>query len=318
MAHPRTKLTVFGRQLLIARVEVLGWPVAHAAAMQGLSRATAYKWLRRYRAEGDPGLLDRSSRPRRSPRALSVDQAQAIVAARVERRWGPHRLAPLTGHPRSTVYAALRRAGLSRLHDADRPTGIPVRYQACHPGALLHQDHKKLGRVPDGGGWRVHGRENAPRLDRGRVGYDHFEVVVDDRSRVAFVVPVPDERPASAVRALELAAIEFARLGVRVERVLTDNGGPYRSHAYAATLAELGARHKRTRPYRPQTNGKAERFIKTMLGEWAYARPYRSNDERLAALADWVDSYNHERTHTALAGQVPMDVLVSNVHGNHT
>jgi transposase InsO family protein len=318
VAHPRTKLTVFGRQLLIARVEVFGWPVAHAATMQGISRATAYKWLRRYRAEGDPGLVDRSSRPRRSPRALSTDQAQAIIAARIERRWGPHRLAPLTGHPRSTVYAALRRAGLSRLRDADRPTGIPIRYQAFHPGALLHQDHKKLGRVPDGGGWRVLGRENSPRLDRGRVGYDHFEVVVDDRSRVAFVVPVPDERPASAVRALQLAATEFARLGVRIERVLTDNGGPYRSHAYAATLAELGARHKRTRPYRPQTNGKAERFIKTMLGEWAYARPYRSNEERLSALADWVDSYNHERTHTALAGQVPMHVLVSNVHGNHT
>ena len=254
MGHPRTKLTVFGRQLLIARVEVLGWPVAHAAAMQGVSRATAYKWLRRYRAEGDTGLLDRSSRPRRSPRALSADQAQAIVVARVERRWGPHRLAPLTGHPRSTVYAALRRAGLSRLHDTDRPTGIPVRYQACHPGALLHQDHKKLGRVPDGGGHRIHGRTTAMRSRA--LGYDHFEVVVDDRSRVAFVVPVPDERPASAVRALELAATEFARLGVRVERVLTDNGGPYRSHAYAATLAELDARHKRTRPYRPQTNGK--------------------------------------------------------------
>ncbi len=316
MGHPRTKLTVFGRQLLILRVEALGWPVAHAAAMQGISRATGYKWLRRYRAEGEAGLLDRSSRPRRSPRALSADQAQAILAARIDRRWGPHRLAPLTGHPRSTVYATLRRAGLSRLRDADRPTGIPVRYQACHPGALLHQDHKKLGRVPAGGGHRTHGRTTATHSHG--VGYDHFEVVVDDRSRVAFVVPVPDERPASAVRALELAASEFARLGVRVERVLTDNGGPYRSHAYAATLAELGARHKRTRPYRPQTNGKAERFIKTMLGEWAYARPYRSNDERLAALADWVDSYNHERTHTALAGQIPMDVLVSNVHGNHT
>jgi transposase InsO family protein len=316
VGHPRSKLTVFGRQLLILRVEALGWPVAHAAAMQGISRATGYKWLRRYRAEGEAGLLDRSSRPRRSPRALSADQAQAILAARIDRRWGPHRLAPLTGHPRSTVYATLRRAGLSRLRDADRPTGIPVRYQACHPGALLHQDHKKLGRVPEGGGHRTHGRTTATHSHG--VGYDHFEVVVDDRSRVAFVVPVADERPASAVRALELAASEFARLGVRVERVLTDNGGPYRSHAYAATLAELGAGHKRTRPYRPQTNGKAERFIKTMLGEWAYARPYRSNDERLAALADWVDSYNHERTHTALAGHTPMDVLVSNVHGNHT
>jgi transposase InsO family protein len=315
VAHPRTKLTVFGRQLLISRVEALGWPVAQAAAMQGVSRATAYKWVRRYRAEGDPGLLDRSSRPHRSPRALPVAQAQAILAARVERRWGPHRLAPLTGHPCSTIYAALRRAGVSRLRDADRSTGAPIRYQACHPGALLHQDHKKLGRVPDGGGHRIHGRTKATRSQA--LGYDHFEVVIDDRSRVAFVVQVADERPAGAARALELAAIEFARLGVRIERVLTDNGGSYRSHAYAATLAELGARHKRTRPYRPQTNGKAERFIKTLLGEWAYARPYQSNEDRLAALPGWVDSYNFERTHTALAGRTPMDVLVSNVRGNH-
>lgn len=318
MAHPRTKLTVFGRQLLILRVETLGWPVAHAAEMQGISRATGYKWLRRYRAEGETGLLDRSSRPRRSPRALSPDQVQAILAARIDRHWGPHRLAPLTGHPRSTVYATLRRVGLSRLQDADRATGIPIRYQACHPGALLHQDHKKLGRVPEGGGWRVRGRAVAPNPGHGRgPGYDHFEVVIDDRSRVGFVVQVPDERPESAVVALELASAEFARLGVRIERVLTDNGGAYRSRAYARATAELGARHKRTRPYHPQTNGKAERFIKTMLAEWAYARPYRSNDERLATLAGWVDFYNHERTHTALADRVPMDVLVDNVLGNH-
>jgi len=170
--------------------------------------------------------------------------------------------------------------------------------------------------VPDGGGHRIHGRTKATRSQA--LGYDHFEVVIDDRSRVAFVVQVADERPAGAARALELAAIEFARLGVRIERVLTDNGGPYRSHAYAAALAELGARHKRTRPYRPQTNGKAERFIKTLLGEWAYARPYTSNADRLAALGPWVDSYNFERTHTALAGRTPMDVLVNNVRGNHT
>ena len=315
MGHPRTKLTVFGRQLLILRVETLGWPVAHAATMQGISRATGYKWLRRYQVEGEAGLLDRSSRPRRSPRALSPDQAQSILAARIDRRWGPHRLGPLTGHPRSTVYATLRRAGLNRLRDTDRTTGIPIRYVACHPGALLHQDHKKLGRVPAGGGHRMTGWYAG--YHKGGIGYDHFEVVIDDRSRVGFVIPVPDERPASAVFALELAAAEFARLGVRIERVLTDNGGSYRSHAYAAALAELGARHKRTRPYRPQTNGKAERFIKTMLAEWAYARPYRSNEERLAVLAGWVDSYNLERTHTALAGRTPMDVLVNNVHGNH-
>ena len=147
------------------------------------------------------------------------------------------------------------------MADADRSTAVPIRYVACHPGALLHQDHKKLGRAPDGGGHRVHGWQPG-RPHRG-LGYEHFEVVIDDHSRVGFVIPVLDERPASAVHALELAAAEFARLGVRIERVLTDNGGSYRSHAYAAALATLGARHKRTRPYRPQTNGEAERFIKS-------------------------------------------------------
>ncbi len=249
-----------------------------------------------------------------APDGLSPDDFAAAVTAVTTAFGDPTTQSGWLGNANSEPGAALRRAGLNRLRDTDRPTGIPVRYVACHPGALLHQDHKKLGRVPDGGGHRVHGRTTATK--RRGFGYDHFEVVVDDHSRVGFVVPVPDERPASAARAIELAAIEFARLGVRIERVLTDNGGPYRSHAYAATLAELGARHKRTRPYRPQTNGKAERFIKTMLAEWAYARPYHSNHERMDALADWVDFYNHERTHTALAGRVPMDVLVSNVRGN--
>jgi transposase InsO family protein len=157
--------------------------------------------------------------------------------------------------------------------------------------------------VLEGGGHRIRGR--ATETHSHGVGSDHFEVVIDDRSRLGFVNPVPDERPASTVFAHELAAAEFARLGVRIEQVMTDNGGPYRSRAYAATLTVLGARHKRTRPYRPQTNRKAERFIKTMLGEWAYARPYRSNDQRLAALPDWVPLYNRERTHTALAHQNP-------------
>jgi transposase InsO family protein len=307
---------VFSRQLLVSRVVVEGWPAAHAAAMQGISRATAYKWLRRYRTEGPDGLLDRSARPHRSPSALSRERELAILAARVDRRWGPHRIGPLTGESRSTVYAVLRRAGMSRLADADKPTGVPVRYQACHPGALLHQDHKKLGRVPDGGGWRVHGRAAAP--DRHlRVGYDHLEVFVDDRSRVAAVIPVPDESPIAAARALETVAAAFAREGVRIERVLTDNGGPYRSHVYRATIQDLAIRHKRTRPYRPQTNGKVERFIRTLLAEWAYARPYTTNAERLAELSVWLGSYNHERPHTALGGRTPMDVLVTNLPGKH-
>lgn len=173
MAHPRARLTVFGRQLLVSRVDGQGWPVALAAESLGISRATAYKWLRRQRAEGSAGLEDRSSRPARSPRRLPAEQVARIVRLRARRRYGPHRLAPLAGHPRSTIYAVLRRAGLSRLRDADRVTAAPVRYTACHPGALLHQDHKKLGRIPPGGGHRVLGRERR-RRDRTPIGYDHF------------------------------------------------------------------------------------------------------------------------------------------------
>ena len=241
----------------------------------------------------------------------------AILRARTRRRYGPHRLAPLTGHPPSTIYAVLRRAGLHRLRDADRLTAAPVRYVACHPGALLHVDHKKLGRVPPGGGHRVLGRAVAPHHGRSNAGYEHLEVFVDDASRLAVVVPVADERGVSAARALETAAAEFATAGIRIERVLTDNGASYRSRDFGAAVAALGARHKRTRPFRPQTNGKAERFIQTLLHEWAYVRPYRSNAARLAALPRWVAFYNQGRPHTALGGLVPRQA-VNNVPEHHS
>lgn len=317
MAHARARLSVFGRQLLVARVTELGWTPAGAAEALGVSRATAYKWLRRHRDEGEFGLLDRTSRPHRSPRRLPDHVEAGICRARAERRYGPHRLAPLTGFSRSTIYAVLRRRGLSRLRDADKVTAAPVRYTACHPGALLHQDHKKLGRVPSAGGHRVHGRGYRPHRLRG-LGYDHFEVVIDDTSRVALAIQVPDESAVSAAAALETAAAFFAAQGVRIERVMTDNGFAYRSRTYATLLSELGARHKRTRPYRPQTNGKAEHFIKTLLAEWAYARPYADYSERLAALPEYVAFYNHERTHTALGGLTPMQFLVNNLRGNHS
>lgn len=246
MAHPRAKLSVFGRQLLVARVTELGWTPAAAADALGVSRATAYTWLRRHRDEGDVGLLDRSSRPHRSPRRLPAHVEVAICRARAERRYGPHRLAPLTGFSRSTIYAVLRRRGLSRLRDADRVTAAPVRYVACHPGALLHQDHKKLGRVPPAGGHRVHGRGPRPHRLRG-LGYEHFEVVVDDASRVGLAIQVPDETAASAVAALETAAAWFAAAGVRIERVMTDNGTAYRGRAYAAALALATSRTPRDR-----------------------------------------------------------------------
>jgi transposase InsO family protein len=308
---------VFSRQLLVRRVAA-GWPAAHVAEQLGISRATAYKWVRRYRAEGEAGLLDRSSRPRRSPRRLS-DLAEAeILAARAQWRYGPDRLGPLLGRPPSTVHRVLARRGFSRLRDADRVTAAPVRYVACHPGALVHQDHKKLGRIPDGGGWRALGRstEARRRQVRGGAAYDHLEVIVDDASRYAVVVQVPDETAASAISALEVAATEFARLGIQIERVLTDNGAAYKRQFDLAVEA-LGARHKRTRLYRPQTNGKAERFIKTLLAEWAYAKPYGTNLDRSRALSGFVDFYNRRRPHTAIAGRSPFDV-VNNVSGEHT
>jgi transposase InsO family protein len=295
-----------------------GWPAAHVAEQLGISRATAYKWVRRYRSEGDAGLEDRSSRPRHSPRRLSPTVEAEILAARATWRYGPDRLGPLLGRPPSTVHRVLARRGLSRLRDADRVTTAPIRYVACHPGALVHQDHKKQGRIPDGGGWRALGRTTAARALKTGVGYDHLEVVVYDTSRLAVVVPVPDESGASAAFALEVAATEFARLGITIERVLTDNGWAYtHSTAYLAVLEQLGARHKRTRPWRPQTNGKAERFIQTLINEWAYARPYASNAERSAALPAFVDFYNRQRPHTALGGHSPVDV-VNNVSGDHT
>jgi transposase InsO family protein len=299
----------------VTRVIVLGWPVATAAEAQGISRATAYKWIRRFRTEGSPGLADRTSRPHRSPRATPAAEVARILAARTEWRWGPDRLGPLTGHPASTVAAVLRRERVPRLADLDRPTGLPVRrYEACHPGALVHQDHKKLGRIPDGGGHRALGRARAPRSHHAGLGYDHFEVIVDDRSRRGVVVPVADESGPSAAVALEIALAAFEADGIEVERVMTDNAGAYRSAAYRAARGSRPQTH--TRPYRPQTNGKAERFIGTLVREWAYGRTYTTNAARLAALPTFVDFYNHRRPHTALGGLSPAAV-VNNVHGDH-
>jgi transposase InsO family protein len=293
-----------------------GWSVSTAARAQGISRATGYKWVRRFRAEGRAGLVDRSSRPRRSPRSTSAFEVERIVNARTELRWGPDRLGPYLGHPASTVAAVLRRTRMPRLADIDRPTGLPVRrYEVCHPGSLVHQDHKKLGRIPEGGGHRALGRANAPHHHRSGLGHDHFEVVIDDRSRRSVVVQVPDETGASAAAALQTALAIFAADGIEVERVMTDNGAAYRSNAYRAVLGDR--RHSRTRPYRPQTNGKAERFIGTLVREWAYSRTYRSNSERLDALPGFVDFYNRTRPHTALGGLSPLDV-VSNVRGDHS
>lgn len=316
MLHRTAKLTPAGRRLLVDRILIEGWPAATAAEMVGVSRATAYKWLRRYRAEGPAGLEDRSSRPRRCPRALSEREVRRILLARRRWRVGPHRLGPRLGHPRSTVYGVLRRHGASRLAHADRLTGTPVRYVRERPGELVHVDVKRLGRVPPGGGHRILGDGARNQLP---VGYDHLHVAIDDATRIAYVAVRPDELATSTVTFMAEAIAFFASLGVRVQRVMTDNAWTYtHSRDLAELFAEHGIRHLRTRPRRPQTNGKAERFIGTLQREWAYAQLYRSNAERLESLPRWVDAYNQRRPHAGLSGQTPMAALVNKVGGNDT
>jgi transposase InsO family protein len=317
MAHRNARLTEFGRLLLVQRITELGWPVAQAAESLGVSRATAYKWLARYRQHGQDGLADRPSRPHRCPHALPASQVRRVLAARRRRRQGPHRLGYHLAMPRSTIYGVLRRHGLNRLVSMDRVSGAAVRYERERPGELVHLDVKKLGRIPDGGGHRIHGRAAGAR-GRG-IGYDYIHSAVDDRSRVAFSQVLADETGETVARFLVEAAGFFADHRVRIQRVLTDNAKAYAdSVTFAETAAGLGIQLKRTRPYRPQTNGKVERFNKTLLDEWAYGRLYRSNTERCRAFARWLRLYNHQRPHTALGGLTPMTVLVNNVHGNHT
>ena len=311
MAHRRAKLTPFGRLLLVQRVELEGWTVVRAAESLGVSRATAYKWIRRHRTEGLDGLEDRSSAPRMRPHALPPSAVREILTLRRRTKHGPHRLGPALGRPRSTVYGVLRRHGQSRLADADRPSGVPVRYVRERPGELVHIDVKKLGRIPPGGGHRLFGRnpETARRNKLG-MGYDYLHVAVDDHSRVAFVRVFSDEQGGTTARFLLEAAGFYADHGVRIERVMTDRHNSYRlSRPFREAMQQIGATHKLTRGYRPQTNGKAERFIRTMLAEWAYVRLYRSNQERLRALPTWLDFYNSRRPHTALGGRPPMSAL---------
>ncbi|WP_103508609.1 IS481 family transposase, partial [Streptomyces sp. SM13] len=317
MSHRNARLTVFGRRLLVERVES-GRPVAHVAAEMGISRATAHKWVRRWRAEGDAGLADRSSRPWATPHRTPAAIEARVCDLRRSRKLGPARIGPVLGLPASTVHRILARHGLNRLAWMDRPTGSVIRrYERGRPGELVHVDVKKLGRIPDGGGHKVHGRE-AGRPIRG-MGFDYLHSAVDDHSRLAYTEIHGDERVATCAAFLTRAAAFFADLGItRIERVLTDNAWAYRKGlAWKQALADLGATGKLTRPYRPQTNGKVERFNRTLADEWAYLRPYTSNGERTAALADFLHNYNHHRCHTALGGQPPIS-RVNNPAGQYT
>jgi transposase InsO family protein len=280
--HKNARMTVHGRALLVARVRDQGWRVEDAALAAGVSVRTAYRWLARWRAGGEPALHDRSSAPARSPRRLPHEVTAEIARLRRQRLSGPQ-IARKLGRPVSTVGLALRRQGLGRLA-ALEPRPPVIRYQRANPGELLHLDTKKLGRI-DGIGHRMTGDRTGPRR---RSGWEILHVAIDDAARLAYSEVLPDEKKASAIAFLDRALDWFARHGVTVERVMTDNGSAYRAHDFRRACAAAGLRHLRTRPYTPRTNGKAERFIQTALREWAYARPYASSSERSHAIDPWL------------------------------
>lgn len=311
MAHRRARLTPLGRRLLVDRVLVMGWSASDAAKAAGVSRATCYKWIRRFRDEGEVGLADRSSRPRTCPGALGRGAERQILRARRRLKRGPHHLSAVLGRPRSTVYGVLRRHGQSRLDHTDRPSGVPIRYERDHPGELVHIDVKKLGRIPDGGGWRMLGRSTETRRAKGRgLGYDYLHAAVDDHSRVAYVEVHPDELGETCARFLARACAFFAEQGVKVRAVMTDNALNYRrSVAFLEAMEELEIAHVPIPPYHPRANGKVERFNRTMLEEWAYVSLYTSNSARLRALHRWIAFYNQRRPHTALGGRPPITRL---------
>ena len=306
MAHPNARLTPATRLELVLEVEA-GWSQAEVARRFRVSRATVAKWWRRYREEGAAGLRDGSSAPRSNPRRTAAALEQRICAVRRSQGFGPHRIAWTLGIARSTAYAVLRRCGLNRLDRLHRVSRRTLRYEHPAPGDLLHIDVKKLGRIPEGGGHRVHGRSAATPRTR---GLDYLHVAVDDHSRYAYVAVLPDERGPSCAAFLEQALAAFGRRGVRVRGVLTDNAKAYTvSRDFRRVAAAAGVALRHTRPYRPQTNGKAERFIQTLQNEWAYARPYRSNAERLHQLPRWLYRYNARRPHGGIGGAVPASRL---------
>jgi transposase InsO family protein len=313
MAHASARLTPLGRRLLVDRIGS-GWTITRAARAAGISRQTGSKWWSRFRREGEPGLVDRSSAAHRQPRSHSRALVEQLCARRRGQRVGPHVLAWESGLARSTVYALLRREGLGRL-DRLGPRPSTMRYERERPGELVHLDTKQLGRI-DGLGHRVTGDRHA--RNRG-IGWDRVHVAIDDHTRLAYVEELPDEAPATTAGFLRRAWRFYAAHGITVERILTDNGGCYRSRDFAAACDELGIGHRFTRPYRPQTNGKAERLIRTLLQEWAYARPFTSTAERIDLLPAFLDFYNRRRPHWSLSGQPPISRLpVNNATGKNS
>ena len=317
MVHANARLTVHGRLVAVERV-LQGHQAGEVAKQLGVSRATVYKWVRRHREEGVAGLIDRSSRPRRSPTRTPLATELRIVQARLDMHAGPAVLAGLLQLPASTIGAVLRRWQVPHLGQVDRLTGeivrqraTDVRYERDRPGELLHVDVKKLGRVPDGGGWRVHGRGIDDH--RQRRGWDFVHVAVDDHTRIAYAEVLPDEKGSTCAGFLHRAAQWFRDVhGVTIERVLTDNARNYRdSHDWAAVCTALQIKRRFIKPRCPWTNGKAERFNRTLQNEWAYAVAWLSNDQRTAALTGFLDRYNTQRGHSAAGGRPPISRLAA-------
>ena len=299
--HSHARTTPASRGLIIQRVQLEGWPVSEAAEAAGISERTAYKWLRRYREEGHSGLLDRSSRPRRMPHRLPKAWCDLVLELRREHKMSGKAIAQWLQLGRSTVSRLLRRHRLSRARDIE-PKDPPRRYERSEPGELLHLDVKKLGRIK-GVGHRITG----DRTHRNRgIGWDYVHVCIDDYSRLAYVEVLENEKKETTHGFLQRAIAWFQRHGIRVREIMTDNGSPYVSRLFRSAINERGLRHIRTKPYTPRTNGKAERFIQTMLREWAYIRPYTSSAERTRALEMWLSHYNLKRPHGSLDHRPPI------------
>ena len=332
MSHGNAALTPRARLRLAMLIVNEGWPPSAAAKMFMVSPVTARKWAARLRAEGPSGMSDRSSRPRSIPNRTPPEVVRRIVRLRWRRRLGPAQIAGVLGLPASTVHAVLVRCRINRLSRIDRVTGEPIRrYEHEHPGSLIHVDVTKFGNIPDGGGWRYLGKQQGDRNRSATVartgtprspgrhpllGTAFVHTVIDDHSRVAYVEICTNETAATAVGVLRRAVAWFVDRGVSVERVLSDNGPAYKSHAWTNACIELGIVPKRTRPYRPQTNGKIERFHRTLADGWAYARFYQSETQRRDALPGWVHFYNHHRLHTAIGG--PPISRLNNLPGHHS
>jgi transposase InsO family protein len=321
--HGNAALSWHGRRRLAVRVVCEGWTLKAAAEAAGVSVRCARKWVGRYRVDGERGLHDRSSAPRRVANRTPRERVEVVIALR-RLRFTATEIAETLGMALSTVSCLLAREGLGRLGRIEREQ--PVRYERQRPGELVHVDVKRLGRIDGGAGKRAfqsprRQRHNPTRTDldgkrRHYVGYECVQVCVDDHSRLAYAEVLPDERQETAIGFLERAVAFYRRHGITIERLLTDNGSAYLAATYARACRRLRIRHLRTRPYRPQTNGKAERFIRTLVAGWAYGAIYRSSRERTAALDGWLWHYNHRRRHSALGRQPP--VSRTNVLGSYT